>query len=363
MAKPRIFLSSTCYDLADARAALTTFLEGYGFEVLNSQDKKFGVKPKVHSHDACLEMMQNADYVVLIIGGRRGGNYVGSDKSITNEEIKAAQKLDRPIFAFVDKKVEALRLTYKKNPTADFKPTVEDNRVFDFIDWVGSAQEGNWIWPFDNVTDVQEVLRAQFAYILLLYSQGLRKTPGSTKPKTGQPLRLPASLEGVPGDTEGEKTDFRAGLRQVHETLSKILKSGLPDAAKTEQMKAVWVLARYGEAEGSYLNAKEDVFKGYTWGKTRGQKVFNQMAEFGVTGDYDYDEDHNGVPFGTVRLRFTGKSDGYPAEALTRWVGDLIKRHGDDEALDFFKRLDMSLYIEAAAAKAHPKLKKVAGAK
>ncbi len=38
MAKPRIFLSSTCYDLSDARAALTTFLGGFGFEVLNTAD-------------------------------------------------------------------------------------------------------------------------------------------------------------------------------------------------------------------------------------------------------------------------------------------------------------------------------------
>src|SRR5579863_3917521 len=109
MAKPRIFLSSTCFDLGDARASLTKFLESYGFEVLNSQTGRFGVKPKVHSHDACLEMIPNADYVVLIIGGRRGGNYIGSDKSITNEEVKLAKKLDRPVFAFVEKKVESLR--------------------------------------------------------------------------------------------------------------------------------------------------------------------------------------------------------------------------------------------------------------
>src|SRR5579885_3525654 len=114
MAKPRIFLSSTCYDLGDARAALTDFLEDWGFEVLNSQSGKFGVKPRVHSHDACLAMMENADYVVLIIGGRRGGTYVGSEQSITNEEIKAAQKLERPIFAFLDKKVDALRHVYRK---------------------------------------------------------------------------------------------------------------------------------------------------------------------------------------------------------------------------------------------------------
>lgn len=361
MAKPRIFLSSTCYDLSDARASLTTFLESLGFDVLNSQDKKFGVKPGVHSHDACLAMMTNADYVVLIIGGRRGGNYVGSDKSITNEEIKAAQKLERPIFAFVDKRVDAHRQTYKKNPTADFKPTVDDNRIFDFIDWIASAQEDNWIRTFETVTDIQESLRAQFAYILLLYSQGLRKKAGSTTPKKGQPAAFPATLDGAPGDTEEELTDFRTGLRNVYDALRKMLASGLSDGAKQEQLKTLWVMARYGAADGTHLKVKEDVFRGYTWAKGKGKKVFNQMAEFGISADYDYDEDYNGVAYGTVVLGFTGKKlEGYPAEALKNWVEALIDRYGDDEGLDMFRRLDMSLYAEA---KPKPKLVKKAGVK
>jgi len=37
MAKPRIFLSSTCYDLSIIRDELTRFLEERGFEVINSE--------------------------------------------------------------------------------------------------------------------------------------------------------------------------------------------------------------------------------------------------------------------------------------------------------------------------------------
>lgn len=348
MAKPRIFLSSTCFDLGDARASLTTFLEGMGFEVLNSQSKQFGVKPKVHSHDACLAMMQNADYVVLIIGGRRGGTYVGSEQSITNEEIKAAQKLDRPIFAFVDKRVEALRQAYRKNPTADFKPVVEDYRVFDFLDYVASGHDDNWLHPFDNVTDIQDTLRAQFAYILLLYSQGLRRKDSKAAAERGQPVGFPAHLANVPGDSEEERTLVRAGLRQVYDALKRILDADIKHGAKQEQLKSVWVVARHGEADESMLKLNEDRFKASAWGASKGQRVFAQMTDCGVHGSYDYDEDDEGRPGGSVRIVFDGRRDGNcPGYALKTWVDTLIGRYGPGEACELFMRLDMRVFDEA----------------
>ena len=71
---------------------LTTFLEGHGFEVLNSQKGSFGVAAKKHSHEACLEEVPNADYLILVVGGRRGGNFIGSEASITNEEVRLASQ-------------------------------------------------------------------------------------------------------------------------------------------------------------------------------------------------------------------------------------------------------------------------------
>jgi len=351
MAKPRIFLSSTCYDLSDARASLTEFLEGHGFEVLNSQTAKFGVKPKVHSHDACLEMIPNADYVVLIVGGRRGGNYVHSDKSITNEEIRTARKLDRPIIAFVDKKVDALRQAYRKNPGADFSPTVDDPRIFDFLDAIASSEDDNWLHPFDTVNDIKAVLQAQFAFFLLLYSQSLRPVKGAPVVKTGQPAAFPKLLAGVPGDTDDERTAMTAGLRQVYDTLKAIKDSDLSEGAKGEQLKTIWVIARHGDASDHGLRIKEDRFKGSAWSKSRGERVFNQMEDCGVTGGYDVDDDHNGRQFGVVYLVFDDNgSDSYPAEALKAWVQALIHRHGED-AQDAFNRLDMKVF-ETAPAKA-----------
>lgn len=364
MAKPRVFLSSTCYDLSDARAALTTFLEGHGFEVLNSQKGSFGVAPKVHSHDACLEMMENADYVVLIIGGRRGGTYVGSEQSITNEEIKAALKLDRPILAFIDKRVDALRQTYRKNPGADFKPAVDDTRVFDFIDWVASGHEDNWLHPFDSVADIIDTLRAQFAYFLLRYSQSFRKKPAATSAKQGQVVAFPSRLEGAPGDTEEERTVSRAGLRHVYDCLKRVLSADIKEGSKLEQLKSIWIVARHGEGAERRLKLDESRFKASAWGITRGRRVFAQMTNCGIKGEYDVDEDSDGVGYQTVEIVFEGKRNGerYPAEALQSWVADLIDRYGPEEAYELFKRLDMRLYVDAPAprVKAKPAAKRKA---
>ncbi len=352
MAKPRIFLSSTCFDLGDARATLTSFLEGCGFEVLNSQSGSFGVKPKVHSHDACLAMMEQADYVVLIIGGRRGGTYVGSEKSITNEEIRAAQKLERPIFAFLDKRVDSLRATYRKNPGADFTPTVDDIRIFDFIDTIAAGHEDNWLHLFDNVNDIKSSLTAQFAYLLLLYSQGLRKKATKAPAQGSKPVTFPSSLEGAPGDDEAEKAVFRAGLRQVYDSLSKLNRADVKDSAKQEQMKAIWLIAKHGEPNDRRISMKEDRFKASAWGRSRGQRVFAQMTNCGLTGEYDFEEDHDGNAYGTIEIAFDAKKhDTCPAEALSTWVTSLIARFGDDDALDYFKRLDMRVFEEAAPSK------------
>lgn len=356
MAKPRIFLSSTCYDLSDARAALTTFLEGFGFEVLNSQKGSFGVAPKVHSHDACLEMMQNADYVVLIIGGRRGGTYVASEQSITNEEIKAAQKLDRPIIAFIDKRVDSLRPMFRKNPGANFEPTVDDVRIFDFIDWVASGHEDNWLHPFDDVADIVATLRSQFAYFLLRYSQSFRKKATPAGAKAGGTVGFPPKLDGAPGDTEEERTLSRAGLRQVYDTLKKLLAADIKDGPKAEQMKSIWVVALHGEADELRLKIDENRFKGSAWGVSRGTRVFAQMTGVGIRGEYDFDEDDEGQGYRTVEIVFDGKAnaENYPAQALQAWVKDLVARYGAEEGLQMFKRLDMRLYQDASAPKVTP---------
>jgi len=348
MAKPRIFISSTCFDLNDVRSELTSFLGGYGFEVLNSQLKNFGVTPQKHSHTACLEQVNNADYCIVIIGRRRGGTYIASEKSITNEEYNLAVKKGIPIIIFVDRQVEAAIPLYKKNPTADFSSVVDDKRIFHFVDYIRSSSEDNWIHKYSNINDIKDILTAQFAYYLLLFSQTLSK--GASKEKNVESselasVRFPSNIEALKRKKldQDDETGLRNGLRQLHKVIQSILASSGKNDNKMEKLKAIWVIAKFGELswDGSSLEIDNDLFKDYAWSTYKGDRVFKQLQPFDVFGNYDHDED--GI---RIHLSFGNESDErHIASALKTYVDDLIESHGE-EGYKLFQKADMRIYMD-----------------
>ena len=71
--KPR--LSSTIFDFKVLRSAIKYALEVRGCEVLASEFNDFTVDSSSHRYEACLTNIAKADYFVLLIGSRVGGNY------------------------------------------------------------------------------------------------------------------------------------------------------------------------------------------------------------------------------------------------------------------------------------------------
>ena len=86
--KPVVFVSSTCYDLKYIRENLKYFISNMGYESILSEDGDVYYDPREHTHDACISEVGNCQLFVLIIGGRYGGKYLKSDKSITNRECE-----------------------------------------------------------------------------------------------------------------------------------------------------------------------------------------------------------------------------------------------------------------------------------
>lgn len=292
MAKPRVFISSTCYDLNDIRSELTDYLEKYNFEVLNSQLKNFGVAPKIHSHTACLEQVHNADFLIVIIGKRRGGTYVGSEKSITNEEYSLAIKRGIPIIICVDKQVDDTLRLYKKNTTADFSSIVDDTRIFHFVEYIKSSSSDNWVFQFNNINDIKDTLKSQFSYYLLLFSQSLVKDTVKEKSIDSSKLsfaKFPSNIDDIQAKNfdQEEETAFRNGLKELHKRITDILSSGGKNDNKLEKLKSIWVIAKYGELnwEANGLELDNDVFKGYAWSFTKGKRVSNQLKPHKVNYD------------------------------------------------------------------------------
>jgi hypothetical protein len=65
----KLFVSSTCYDLMDARAELRSYLEPLCFEVILSDDFESEFKP-THNADSiqsCLDNVATCDAVVCLV--------------------------------------------------------------------------------------------------------------------------------------------------------------------------------------------------------------------------------------------------------------------------------------------------------
>lgn len=87
MAKPRVFISSTYFDLKNIRADLERFIKSQGYEpVLNERGHiAYGTKEKLEEY--CYKEIQISDILISIVGGRYGSQSKIENHSISNTEL------------------------------------------------------------------------------------------------------------------------------------------------------------------------------------------------------------------------------------------------------------------------------------
>lgn len=196
MAIPRIFISSTCYDLAMVRGQLRSFVISMGYDPVMSDFSDVLYDPRIHTHTSCLKEVPTCDAVILVVGSRFGGK--GSPEAISQidfdalakasfdlsvlknkdtlsvtqlEILKAVQK-GVPIYAFVDHKVMHDHNVYEINksdsviekirfPSIDKAETAK--YIFEFINFLRLRTRGNSIFSFSKHDDIEIILRKQWA--------------------------------------------------------------------------------------------------------------------------------------------------------------------------------------------------------
>jgi hypothetical protein len=193
---PTIMVSSTFFDLRQIRADLYTFIsDNLGYIPLLSELPSFPIDPDVDTIENCRRRVeQNADIMVLVIGGRYGSIDSKTNQSITNLEFLAARAKGIPIYVFVDKSVLSILPVWKTNPEGNFSTAVDTPKVFEFIEFVRS-KERVWTFGFETAQDILTTLRIQFAYLMqdslkvkqLLSGSGIPRFMEELRPKT---LRL-----------------------------------------------------------------------------------------------------------------------------------------------------------------------------
>ncbi|HAS6073967.1 TPA: DUF4062 domain-containing protein [Vibrio vulnificus] len=167
MAKPRIFLSSTYYDLKYVRADLERFIKEQGYDpVLNENGHiPYGSKERLEQY--CYKEIESCDILVSIVGGRFGSETKDKNGkgSVSNMELRTAIEQGKQVYIFIEKAVQSEYQTYLRNKgNSDLKyAAVDDVRVYEFLEEIHGLKVNNQIHGFESVTDITYYLREQWA--------------------------------------------------------------------------------------------------------------------------------------------------------------------------------------------------------
>lgn len=213
MPSPKVFVSSTCYDLGMAREQLRSFLLRLGYEPILSEYSDVLYDPRTHTHTSCIQEVPNADMVVVLIGSRFGGRIVPEalstvdlenlinasfdvtvlsepeKLSITQLEVLKAIDASVPVFAFVEDKVMHDHFVYQKNKDLVDKikfPSIDKAEsakyIFEFISFLHHRNKGNSVISFGKVEDIEMHLKKQWGFLFQkLLSEQRKQTNESRK--------------------------------------------------------------------------------------------------------------------------------------------------------------------------------------
>jgi uncharacterized protein involved in tellurium resistance len=189
MAKPRIFVSSTYYDLKHIRKSIESFIDGMGYESVLFENGDIPFEHSESLDESCYKELDSCQILVLVVGGRYGSG--SSDEkvklldddlerhyqhfnSITKKEYETARERDIPIYIFIEKGVAAEFQTYKENKsnTTIKYAHVDSVNVFRLIESIYSQKRNNLTKEFENVEDITSWLKEQWAG---LFSQFLER--------------------------------------------------------------------------------------------------------------------------------------------------------------------------------------------
>lgn len=193
MARPRVFVGSTFYDLQEIRDRLSEFIESLGFDAVVAERGHIPYEPDKAPAETCPKEAATCDIFVLIIGGRYGSPAPGgpcdratkgrrSDyRSVTMTEYDAALAAGAAIYAMVQADVDAEYGTYRVNRTSAESPSrtwahVDDERVFHFLDTV-RAQPTNIVQRYSGFEEMRDWLCEQWAGLFRTYLHERRERP------------------------------------------------------------------------------------------------------------------------------------------------------------------------------------------
>jgi hypothetical protein len=239
MARPRVFISSTYFDLKHVRAGLDAFLRELGYDSVTFEKGGVAFIYDESIESSCYREVEQCDILVLIMGGRFGAlsesdrskkrvsELASKLKSVTQREYETALEKGIPTFVFVEKGVLAELETYRRNRgKSDVSFAHVDNvLIYELIDAVMGQKQGNFVRGFESLDDITFWLRDQLAglFLKLLREQTSRR---EIRDLGGQIVELRAVVESLKEYSEEivrsvSKGDAEQVIERVESTLAR----------------------------------------------------------------------------------------------------------------------------------------------
>lgn len=257
MAKPRIFVSSTCYDLKEIRSQIREFIIDYGYEPILSEFGDIFFDYGEHPQDSCFKEIEKCQMFVLIIGNSFGSTYYktsssSSPSSITMEEFGKSIKCNMPKHVFInrfvdydynnynrawDKHIRKLRdegklsddnAENKKKVRQEFDdtypfPNDSYRNLFRFIEMIYAENVG--VQTFEFSTDIKDCLKQQWAGAMYTFLTKDKTIPMQEVQNLSQKIdgisaTLRSLLEGK--DSKEDKLSFDLSSLRAAQNLSGI---------------------------------------------------------------------------------------------------------------------------------------------
>lgn len=180
MARLKVFISSTHYDLKHVRASLENSISLMGHEAVLSESGKIAYAFDSPLDESCYREVANCDVFVLIVGGRYGSptsqeavlkrdadwkSFYTRYESVTKGEFRAAIQHDIPCFVLVDADVYAEYGTYARNLGNDqiSYAHVDSVNIFEFLDQILKLARNNALKTFHSFPEIHDWLREQWS--------------------------------------------------------------------------------------------------------------------------------------------------------------------------------------------------------
>lgn len=340
MAVPRVFISSTCYDLQEIRFQLRRFIQEIGYEPVMSEFGDIFYDLGDHVQDACKEEINRSNIFVLVIGNNYGSTYhkhsskKGIPDSITLQEFRKALEVGIPKYIFINRFVQHDFENYKRLLSRHIakyfsENVVEDDQieqtrnkikkqydknypfpqgayqyVFYFLDIIYSLDINNARYPFESFEDIREILRKQWAgfvydaltkestvsieKIELLgkklerIEHQLKLLAESTK-VTGENNQITINLDKLTNDMDIDN------LEEVQNKIDKLLLAILKDSLYQPRFELKEIM---GETEAlKFIETIDEIVKSYKWSKVVPLKELMKNLK------YAYWKDRTDIPY------------------------------------------------------------------